>query len=177
MRKFEGHKWWVLTVLVTAPLVAIAAGVPNVFSPGTVISSGQVNDNFKNLADRLTALETAGQQRQTSATVVFDDAGGLGDVGTTKPFTSTGGPLLIVASGSASASGGTGSVDIAVQIDGATIGHLTAFATNPGHMTIPTRIFRVMPAAGSHNLGLLNGAMTKTDMNDYFSVTVIELGR
>jgi hypothetical protein len=61
MRKFAKHRWWILTVLLTAPILAIAAGVPNVFTPGTVISSAQVNDNFKNLADRLTALE--GQSR------------------------------------------------------------------------------------------------------------------
>jgi hypothetical protein len=43
-------------VLITAPLVAIAA-VPNVFSPNTVISSAQVNGNFAALDTRLNALE------------------------------------------------------------------------------------------------------------------------
>ena len=56
MTKFSKHKWWILTVLITAPLVAIAA-VPNVFSPNTVISSAQVNANFAGLDTRLGALE------------------------------------------------------------------------------------------------------------------------
>lgn len=57
MRKFSKHKWWLLTMVLTVPVLAIAAGVPNVFTAGTVISAAQVNDNFKNLSDRVTALE------------------------------------------------------------------------------------------------------------------------
>jgi hypothetical protein len=57
MKSFSKHKWWILTVLMTLPLLAVAAGVPNIFAPNTVISSAQMNDNFKNLSDRLTALE------------------------------------------------------------------------------------------------------------------------
>jgi hypothetical protein len=52
-----------LTLLLTVPVLAVAAGVPNVFTSGTVISSQQMNDNFKNVTDRLTALE--GQTRTT----------------------------------------------------------------------------------------------------------------
>jgi len=59
MRKFAKHKWWMLTALMTAPLLAFAADVPNVFTAGTVISSAQVNENFKNLANRVTTLEAA----------------------------------------------------------------------------------------------------------------------
>jgi hypothetical protein len=57
MRTFARHRWWLLTLLLTAPIVAVAAGVPHVFTAGDVISSAQVNDNFKDLADRVTALE------------------------------------------------------------------------------------------------------------------------
>lgn len=57
MTKFSRHKWWIATVLITAPLVAIAA-VPNIFSPNTTISSSQVNANFSGLDSRLTTLET-----------------------------------------------------------------------------------------------------------------------
>src|SRR6185295_9170441 len=57
--KFAKHKWWFLTVLMTAPILALAAGVPNIFTSGTAISSSQVNDNFKSLSDRLTAIESA----------------------------------------------------------------------------------------------------------------------
>ena len=56
MKNFSKHKWWIVTALITAPLIAIAA-VPNVFSPNTLISSGQVNTNFAALDMRLNALE------------------------------------------------------------------------------------------------------------------------
>jgi len=57
MTKFSRHKWWIVTALITAPLIAIAA-VPNMFSPNTVISSSQVNANFSALDSRIAALET-----------------------------------------------------------------------------------------------------------------------
>ena len=57
MRKFSTHKWWMLTVLLTVPALAIAA-VPNFFTTGTLISASQVNTNFANLDERLAALET-----------------------------------------------------------------------------------------------------------------------
>lgn len=59
MPKFANHKWWLLTALMTVPALAIAAGVPNIFKAGDVIVSAQVNDNFNNLAGRVTALEAA----------------------------------------------------------------------------------------------------------------------
>jgi hypothetical protein len=62
MRSFAKHRWWLLTALLTVPMLAVAAGVPNVFKAGDVISSGQVNDNFQSLADRVAALEAAAAQ-------------------------------------------------------------------------------------------------------------------
>jgi hypothetical protein len=57
MPGFKRQGWWLLTAVLSVPILAAAAGVPNVFKAGDVISSAQVNDNFKNLSDRLTALE------------------------------------------------------------------------------------------------------------------------
>jgi len=57
MAKFSRHTWWFVTALLTAPLLAWAAGVPNLFAPATPIVSSKVNENFKNLSDRLTLLE------------------------------------------------------------------------------------------------------------------------
>ncbi len=57
--RFQRHKWWILTMLLTAPVAAFATGVTNIFSPGTVISSAAVNQNFQQITDRLTALENA----------------------------------------------------------------------------------------------------------------------
>ena len=64
-KKFSKHKWWMLTVVLTAPVLAIAAGVPNMFTAGTQVSASAMNENFKNLADRLTALEAAAKPAQT----------------------------------------------------------------------------------------------------------------
>jgi hypothetical protein len=57
--RFQRHKWWMVTMLLTLPVAALATGVTNVFSPGTVISSAAVNQNFQQITDRLTALENA----------------------------------------------------------------------------------------------------------------------
>src|SRR5947199_10774445 len=97
--RFAKHRWWILTALITAPLVALAAGVPNMFAPNTTISSAQVNANFQNLADRVTALEAA----KSTVTLVMDNRPGplpLPSGTTTASFMSAGGPVLIIASGS-----------------------------------------------------------------------------
>ncbi len=57
-QKFKQHQWWIFTVALATPLVAIAAGVvPHVFTSGTPIASSQVNANFKSVTDRLNAIE------------------------------------------------------------------------------------------------------------------------
>lgn len=175
MGRFGKHKWWIVTALLTAPLVAVAAGVPNVFAPNTVISAAQVNANFTNLADRVTALEAA---RKTKATVVMNSAPGpLGTTGKTATFAATGGPLLIIVSGSAF-SAGAATLDVAVQLDGAVIGHVTGYTNEGGsHKTLPTRALSATAVAGDHTIGLLNGnTVTTNDLNDYYSVTVVEIG-
>ncbi len=178
MGRFGRHKWWMLTALLTIPIVALAEGVPNVFSPNTAISSSQVNANFKNLADRVTALETA-IQSTTTATVVMDGvAGPLGTTGKTATFTTAGGPIVVITSGSAW-SKTAATIDIAVQLDGTVIGHLTGYTNeSSSHKTLPTKALSLpAPAAGSHTIGILQGnTATIADANDYFSVTVIELG-
>jgi hypothetical protein len=57
MKRFTPHRWWLLTVLTAVPALSLAAGVPHLFTSGTVVSSAEVNANFAQLADRLTALE------------------------------------------------------------------------------------------------------------------------
>src|SRR5262247_3391776 len=88
MGKFSMHKWWLLTALLTVPIVAAAADVPFFFSPGTPILSSRVNSNFVNLSDRTTALEQGtnaslniGFARITNTTVNF--FGGVGTTGVT----------------------------------------------------------------------------------------------
>ena len=44
--KFSKHKWWIVTALLTLPLIAIAA-VPNTFTAGTTIASAQVNAELR----------------------------------------------------------------------------------------------------------------------------------
>jgi hypothetical protein len=178
MSKFSKHKWWIVTALLTVPLVAIAA-VPNVFTANTVISSAQVNANFAALDTRLALLEAA--TAKSSATVVMNQVpGSLGATGKTATFTTSGqNPLLILVSGTAyTASTATPMLDIAVQLDGQVIGHMVVYTNEASsHKTLPTRAFTVpAPPAGSHTLGMLFGnASTISDANDFYNATVIEL--
>jgi hypothetical protein len=179
MVTFSKHKWWLVTALLTAPLAVLAAGVPKVFTQGTVISSADVNANFSALADRVTSLETAiaGKAGPSTVTVVLDGVPGpIPTAGLITPYTSTGGPLVIVVSGSGSYPAGT-PMEIDVQFDGVVIGKLKEYTNEANsHKAFPTRALRAAPAAGAHNIGLLALPGTGTDLNDYFSVTVIELG-
>lgn len=185
MAKFGKHTWWTVTLLLSVPLVGLAA-VPHMFSPGSVISSADVNANFAALDQRITALENASP---AVSVVMSNMPGPLGTTGITGSFRSSGGPLLLLVSG-ASWTQTTGStLDVAVQVDGMTVGHLTGFSNEASsHKTLPTRAFWmpaagtadagvvVAPAAGNHTLGLLNGnTTTVNDVNDYFSATVVEM--
>ena len=182
MVTFGKHKWWILTAVLTAPLVAMAAGVPNVFAPGTVISSADVNANFKNLSDRVTALEAsiATKASAATATVVMDNV--PGPITNIQPvvLTTTGGTVLLIVSGSAWINGSSGIIDLAVLFDGAIVGHLKVTTNESNsHKSFPTKVFRIAaPAAGPHNVGLAVGAGTSTtsDASDFFNVTAVELG-
>ena len=185
MAKFGKHKWWLVTLLLSVPLVGLAA-VPHMFTPGTVISSADVNANFAALDQRITALENASP---AVSIVLSNKPGPLGTTGISGSFQSSGGPLLLLVSGTAWTQTAGGTLDIAVQVDGITIGHLTGLSNETSsHKTLPTRAFWMpttgaadagtvlAPAAGSHTLGLLNGnTTTVNDVNDYFSATVIEM--
>jgi hypothetical protein len=74
MKRFGSHKIWVITLLLSIPVLVVAA-VPNVFTPGTAISSAAVNANFAALDTRIAALEAAAQNR-TSAQVVMNNVAG-----------------------------------------------------------------------------------------------------
>jgi hypothetical protein len=117
--------------------------------------------------------------QRTTATVVMDNVPGpLGTTGKTMTFMSSGGQVILVVSGSAW-SGAASILDVAVQLDGVTIGHLKTY-TNEGssHKAFPARAITVSPlAAGTHTIGLVGGAATvNTDATDWFNVTAVELG-
>jgi hypothetical protein len=171
---FGKHKWWILTALLTAPLVAVAAGVPNMFTPGTDNTTAEVNPNYKTHRDRVTALEAA----KTTVQIVMNNkpapATGLPATGMTAMFTSSGGPLLVIVSGTAYRGAGN-TMDIAVQLDGTSLGDLVGYTNEVGsHKALPTRVFSVTPSAGSHTIALIAVSATATDSNDYFSITVVE---
>lgn len=185
MSKFSKHKWWIVTALITVPLVAIAA-VPNMFSPNTLISSTAVNQNFSALDARITALETSATAK-TSATTV---SGAINPITTgTGPrnatFTTLGGnPWLVIVSASAFLGGTAGGpLDLGIALDGVKIGDLQGYSNEVGsHKAIPTRTFTIptatipTPAADTHTIGISYGnANTMTDQNDYFSVTLVEM--
>jgi hypothetical protein len=182
MKKFSKHKWWIVTALITVPLVAIAA-VPNIFQPNTVISSALVNQNFSMLEARITALEAANAAaaNKSSATKVMDNVPGplsttAAPVKTATYMATGSSPLLLLVSGSAwNASGGN--MDVTIQFDGMIVGHLTGTTNEASsHKTLPMRAIPIpTPSATAHTIGLLTTAPTVTDQFDFFNITVVEL--
>jgi hypothetical protein len=172
-----------ITALLTFPLLALAAGVSNVFSPGTVISAGQVNQNFAQLADRVTKLEDAARRKTVTTTVLENERGpqnGASNSFKSRPFNTSGGTLLVFVSGSAF-TGTASALPLEVDVrfdDGATIARLTV-STNEGlsHKGFPTRVVKVDAPAGSHTLTFVAGANTTIDNFDFFSATVVELAQ
>ena len=168
MSKFSKHKWWIVTALITVPLVAIAA-VPNIFQPNTVISSNAVNQNFSALETRITALEAA-VAKTSSATMVMNDVPGpltttAAPVKTATYMATGANPLLLVVSGSAWTAGAGTTLDVTIQFDGALAGHMTVFVNETGsHRSFPARAITIpTPSAGPHTIGLLTTTPTVTD--------------
>jgi hypothetical protein len=176
MGRFNRHKWWISTLLLSVPVVALAQGLPNTFTPGTVISASQVNANFAALNSRLSAVESSLRNR-TTVTVVMDNViAGIGAGGLTRTFQTGGGDLAIIASGSAWWKDPT-TLDVGVNLDGSALGHLLVH-TNEGssHKAFPTKVFHIGPLTpGTHTIGLSLGNDTTTvDFLDFLNLTVIE---
>jgi hypothetical protein len=172
MNRFKKHKLWMVTLLLSAPVVVLAA-VPNIFQSGTVISSADVNANFAALDTRIAALEAA--VSRSGAQLVMNNV--TGPLPKSVAFQSGGGPLLLIVSGSAWKSAG-GVMTVTVQLDAANVGDIVGFTNEAGsHKALVSRAFKVDAAAGNHTLQLLTGATaaTNVDTSDYFSVTVVEL--
>src|SRR5262245_8671083 len=112
MNRFKRHKLWIITVLLTAPIVVLAA-VPNVFQSGTVISSANVNANFAALDTRIAALEAA--IARSGAQVPWNNE--PGPLPKSVAFTTGGGPLLLIISGSAYRGATDGTISATVQLD------------------------------------------------------------
>jgi hypothetical protein len=147
-----------------------------------------VNANFAGLASRLTALEAAASaHRATTVTQVFDNVpgplplGGADAAANTGTFMSNGGPLVIVAGGSAWTQHiGGDYLRVFVELDGVKLGILERLTNEANsHKTFPSRTFvgAALPA-GSHTITLVPDTTTTitSDLNDFFSVSVIELG-
>ena len=93
-------------------------------------------------------------------------------------FTSSGGTLLLFASGSGFRNNGAGILGMMVRIDDMVMADVKAFTNETGsHKAFPPS-FSVVTSigAGSHTLDLIPlDANTRTDFNDYFNVMVLEL--
>lgn len=96
-------------------------------------------------------------------------------------FTSGGGVIIVFASGTAwwtqGNAPGNSPIGMSVQIDGQERGRCATCSNEPdSHKALASNPIVVsnLPA-GSHTLKLVDLPFTRTDQNDYFSVTVLEL--
>jgi hypothetical protein len=183
MNRFAPHKWWLMTLALSLPAVALAS-VPNIFNPGDLLSSSKVNADFAALDQRLSAVESkltpsTMSSVLTGVTVVLPNHGGPLPL-TTTTFSSTGRGLLVIVTGTSFVQTGTGNLDVQVQFDGAPLGDLNVYANVAGlHEALPTMVFPVpSPTPGAHTITLVNGSnATTNDINDVFSVTIVQLGQ
>jgi Fibronectin type III domain len=104
-------------------------------------------------------------------------SGAIGPLPITSPaFTSSGGTLMVFASGSGWSSTASASLGMTVQLDGASIGTASVFTNEAGsHKAFVSSVLLPIPAAGSHTITLQPRTGTTTDLDDYFSVTTLEL--
>jgi hypothetical protein len=160
--------------LVTAPVIALAAGVPFSFSPGKVISSSEMNMNFAAVTARLDALEASLQKRTVTTAVVANVAGPLP---LTHTFTTAGGDVMLIVSGSGYGKDDSQALTLSVQVDGKQSGSLTVFANKCCvHLAFPAGAIPLTSlVAGSHVVTIASGnAETLGDDIDYFNVTAVE---
>jgi hypothetical protein len=102
---------------------------------------------------------------------------GPGPLPLSTTFASSGGQVALFVSGSGFASASNVVVEVQVKLDGASIGSakvVTAEAAS--HKQVVPTVILAQPAAGMHTLTLSAATGTVTDFNDFFNVTMIDLG-
>jgi hypothetical protein len=95
---------------------------------------------------------------------------------TSQAFTSSGGMLMVFASGSGSSPAASTSIGMYLELDGATIGNASFFTNEASsHKALVSTVIFTTPLAGSHTITVQPLTGTTTDGNDFFSVTTLEL--
>ncbi len=104
-----------------------------------------------------------------------DDPGGLP---LSRTFTSNGGTLVIFASGSGWTGGGDSQIGMGIFVDGTQRGTAHSFSNETSsHKAFVSNALVVMGVGpGTHSLDLFALPGTNTDFNDFYSVTVMEVG-
>ena len=103
-----------------------------------------------------------------------DQPGGLP---LTSSFTSDGGTLVIFASGSGWLLSGGHSIGMGIFVDGTQVGTTHGFTNESfSHKAFVSNplVVRGVPK-GTHTLQLVAQANTRTDINDFYSVTILEV--
>jgi hypothetical protein len=150
--KFVRHGWWMLTVLLTAPLLALA-NVPNTFSPNTVISSSQVNANFAGLDTRVTALEARAPAAVGAQRTAFTyDATGSSP---TLTLALGAGAYTFVAAACGGPTGGTFLVDATMVVNGTDTDLAVLDGSNGGCFSFTNVV--TLTAAGSLSMRFGSG--------------------
>ena len=144
---------------------------PNQF---LIRASGGVGINTNNPAGAALSVNGSITAPMWKATNVVNSAGPLT---LTKSFTTSGGTLVIAASGTGYSTTAGVTIGMDIKLDGTTIDSCLIY-TNPSatHMAfLPKTIVKTGVAAGSHTLALVAHGSTSTDATDNFCVTVQEL--
>lgn len=153
---------WRLTVMTTIVVATLALGTAGI--------SAQQGDQRKDADHRDGHQE---DKKDDNVQQIFNDK--TGGLPLSNSFTSNGGTLVIFASGSGWSSSGGYSIGMGILIDGTQFGTARVLTNEGGsHKAFVSNALVVTGVGvGTHTLELLPLPGTNTDINDFYSVTVM----
>ena len=146
--------------------------VPHTFYPGTAAKSSEINENFGTIYSEVNTLKR--QSSSLSVTQAMDMVRGSLPVRGT--FSSNGGQLMVIASGSGWGCPAGGYIGMSISIDGTEHGYAKSYtneaASHKAFVMNPLVVGVI--GAGNHTVMLSSWNGTCTNEGDFYSVTIVE---
>jgi hypothetical protein len=133
-------------------------------------AAGALQQTLARVEARLSSLESGLTARPVIASA--------GPLPLSAEVTASGGPAVLLVSGSAFGASAIGLLHVYVDIDGVEREVLSLYTNEPdSHKTFPSEVIPLSLTAGKHTIRFRAHASAATDYNDFFQATLIELRR